>query len=44
MMTNIPASLRDKLSSEYEFTYLEEVKRLIDMLEQLKEDNKKDPN
>lgn len=28
MMTNIPASLREKLSSEYEFTYFEEVKRL----------------
>ncbi len=28
MMTNIPVSLREKLSSEYEFTYFEEVKRL----------------
>lgn len=28
MMTNVPVSLREKLSSEYEFTYLEEVKRL----------------
>ena len=28
MMTNIPVSLREKLSSEYEFTYFVEVKRL----------------
>lgn len=27
MMTNIPVSLRDRLASEYEFTYFEEVKR-----------------